>query len=527
MRRLATEYVHNFPAVAPFFAGDPTGRTAWAETLARLSRRARPRTELAGVLDAQQRGRQAPEPAREAARALSLSGTVAIVTGQQAGLFGGPLFTWLKAITAIKLAAQVSAEHGVRCVPVFWVDAEDHDWDEVRSCTVFDTASTPRTIALPSRQDGRATPVESVSLDRSIEDALDALEQALPATEFRPPVLAALRDCYAVGVGMAEAFARWLEHVLGHRGLVVFDAADPTAKPLVADLFRREVSSLGGTARLAARAGADLVARGYHAQVHATGDALSLFQLTDGRLPIRVVDGGLMVGEHPVTSAELERQIADRPSDFGPNVLLRPLVQDTLFPTACYVAGPNELAYLGQLRGAYEHFDIPMPLIYPRASVTVLDAAAMRFLRKYGVALESLQPRDEAALNTLLATQIPQAVETRFEAASAALASTMAAVIEAIPAVDPTLEQTARSTLGRMQHDLEGLHGKMIQAVKRRDETLRRQFARTQALVFPEGTPQERLIGGVSFLNQYGWVLVDRLIEQVSLDLGHHWVITL
>jgi bacillithiol synthase len=202
-------------------------------------------------------------------------------------------------------------------------------------------------------------------------------------------------------------------------------------------------------------------------------------------------------------------------------------VQDTLFPTICYVAGPNELAYLGQLRGVYSHFGVPMPLMYPRATATILDAAALRFVNKYNVPLEALQARDEAALNELLKFQIPPVVDESFNKATEAIESEMTRLVQAVPTLDPTLEGAARSTLGRMQHDLETLHGKMIQAAKRRDETLRRQFIHARALAFPNGQPQERTIGFVSFLNQYGPALVERLDDELPLDLGRHWIVTI
>jgi uncharacterized protein YllA (UPF0747 family) len=235
----------------------------------------------------------------------------------------------------------------------------------------------------------------------------------------------------------------------------------------------------------------------------------------------------LVAGDKRYEIDALQREASDRPAGFSPGVLLRPVVQDTLFPTVCYVAGPNELAYLGQLRGVYEHFGVPMPLMYPRATATLLDSAASRFLTKYQVPLEALQPQDEGALNTLLETQIPPAIDESFVQSSKTIEAQMMKLIRAIPALDPTLEGAAKSTLGRMRHDLQTLHGKMIQAAKRRDDTLRRQFIHARALAFPRGHAQERTIGFVSFLNQYGPALVDRLNEELPLDLGHHWVITI
>jgi bacillithiol biosynthesis cysteine-adding enzyme BshC len=495
--------------------------------IARTQAYDRRRQDIASIIGAQQQRRGAPPRAIEAGQKLADPPTVAILTGQQAGLFGGPLFTLLKALTALKLAEQVSRDHHVPAVAIFWIDAEDHDWDEVRACTVFDQELMPRTVTLPALAMAEPAPVAAVRLDESITGVLDEVERALAPTEFRPGLMGDLRDAYTPGVGMADAFGRWLERVLGNRGLIVYDASDAASKPLVGGVFARELSMPGQTAKLAALAGSDLVARGYHSQVHAGDQSLSLFHLDGGRRAIRQEDGRFLVGDDSYAPAALVQQAREHPFGFSPNVLLRPIVQDTIFPTICYVAGPSELAYLGQLRGVYEHFGVPMPLMYPRATATLLDSGALRFLTRYKLPLEALQPQDEAALNELLKAQIPAAVEESFAAAAQAIGLRMERVVQAMPALDPTLEGAAKSTLGRMQHDLQTLHAKIIQAAKRRDETLRRQYIRTRALAFPSGHAQERTIGFVSFLNQYGPALAERLHEELPLDLGRHWIVAI
>jgi bacillithiol synthase len=527
IRRLAADYAYDFHAVAPFFSGDPADRAAWAAAITRTQSHERQHREIAAVIGAQQQRRQAPPRAVEAGVRLADPRTVAILTGQQAGLFGGPMFTLLKALTALKLAAQVARDHDVPTVAIFWIDAEDHDWDEVRSCSFFDSDLAVRTVALPSLAGAEASPVATVRLDESIAGVLDELERLLPLSEFRDALVAGLRRAYTPGTGMADAFGRWLEEILGDRGLIVYDSSDAASKPLARDVFTRELSMPGQTAKLAALAGSDLVAHGYHSQVHSQDDGgLALFRLDGGRRAIRQQDGHFVVGDQSFGASALVQQAAEQPAGFSPNVLLRPVVQDTLFPTICYVAGPNELAYLGQLRGVYEHFGVPMPLMYPRASATLLDSAALRFLTRYKLPLEALQAQDEAALNELLKTQIPPAVEESFVEAARAIEAGMTRLIQGMPALDPTLEGAARSTLGRMQHDLQTLHGKMIQAAKRRDETLRRQFIRARALAFPNGHAQERTVGFISFLNEYGPALVERLDEALPLDMGRHWVVT-
>lgn len=527
IRRLAADYAYNFSSLASFFSGDPSDRSAWAHAIRCAQANTPRRAELASVLANQQERRGAPARAREAARQLADPRAVALVTGQQAGLFGGPLFTLLKALTALKLADKVSREHSVPTVAVFWIDAEDHDWNEVRSCTVFDETLATRSISLPARPaSSDPAPVASIQLDGSISKALEELESVLPPTEFRAGLLADLRDAYAPGTGMAEAFARWLERVLGPRGLVVYDSSDAAAKPLASEVFVRELTSPGDTARQAAAAGAELVARGYHSQVQQSDDAVALFHLDGGRRLIRRQGDRFVVGDETFAPSALIQEAKTAPATFSPNVLLRPIVQDTLFPTICYVAGPNELAYLGQLRQIYERFGVPMPLMYPRASATLVDSGALRFLQKYKLPLEALQPQDESSLNQLLETQIPTSVEDSFSGVSHAIETSMARLVQTIPALDPTLQGAAQSTLGRMQHDLATLHNKIIQAAKRRDETLRRQYMRARTLAFPQGHAQERTISFISFLNQYGPALIDRLDTELSLDPGHHWIVS-
>ncbi len=527
IRRLAADYAFSFGNVAPFYAGDPATPGAWAETIDRSRGFKRQAAEIARVIAAQQARRGAPAAARESAARLADQATRVIITGQQAGLFGGPLFTLLKAITTMKLAVQVTKDHRVPVVPVFWIDAEDHDWPEVSGCTVLDGEFAPSTVRLADLAGAGTQPVARLELTDAIGSALDQLDHALPDSEFRPDLMAALRAAYQPGRGMAMAFGAFLEHVLGPHGLVVYDSSDAATKPLARDVFVREVSEPGNTARIAGRAGEALVARGYHAQATLADGSVSVFHLNAQRAPIRVDGDNANVGETTISLAQLVDEATQHPERFSPNVLLRPLVQDTVFPTICYVAGPNELAYLGQLKEVYGHFGIPMPLMYQRGTATLADSATIRFLTKYDLPLTALRAQDESALNQLLESQLPPTVEQALTAVSSVIDERMGAVATAVPQIDPTLEGAVKSTLGKLQHEVHALHNKVIQAAKRRDDTLRRQFQRAQALTFPQGHPQEREVGFVWFLNRYGPALVDRLMDELPLAMGHHHVLTI
>jgi bacillithiol biosynthesis cysteine-adding enzyme BshC len=526
IRRLAGDYAYAYDALASFYEGNPTRPESWASAIARAHARAYDRAAIADVIAGQQQRRGAPPEARAALDRLRENGSVAVVTGQQAGAFGGPLYTLLKAVTALRLAAQVRQEHQIPAVAVFWIDSEDHDWNEVASCTVFDADVQARTVRLPEPVGAGSTPVGWLPLDEGVAGSLDELAAALPPTEFTASLMTRLRMSYKPGTTTSDAFGRLLEFVLGEFGLVVYDAADPGAKPPVREVFAREVQFAGRTAELALDAGQALTRRGYHAQVSAHTDGLSLFSLAGGRHPIRFADGVFRAGDREWSQAGLLAEVRATPAAFSPNVLLRPIVQDTLFPTIAYVAGPNELAYLGQLKPVYAHFGVPMPLMVPRVSATLLDSAGVRFLAKHEVALESLQAQDESVLNRLLEAALPGGVDEAYQAAVVALDGPMQALVRAVPAIDPTLEGAARSVAGKISHELQGLHTKIIHAAKRRDDTLRRQFNRTRCQAFPDGHAQERSIGFVSFLNRYGQGLVDHLVRELPLDPGAHWIVT-
>jgi len=526
IKPLVVDYAFDHARVAAFFAGDPRDPRAWREAIARTRSHTRERNGIAEVIAAQQQRRGAPAEAFAAAARLRNPDTVAVVTGQQAGLFGGPLFTLLKALTAVQLAERLKTEHGVPAVAVFWIDAEDHDWDEVKSCGVLDASLARHAVTAGDPQGAHVEPVARLQLDATIDAAIHELTAALPQTEFTESLIASIRAAYVPGAGMVDAFGRWMEWVLGTRGLVVFDSSDAAAKPFAAPLFVREIERAGRTARLAVEAGAALEARGYTAQVTPQPETVALFHLNGGRQPVRIQGDAFQVGESIVARDALLERVRQTPAEFSPNVLLRPVVQDTLFPTVCYVAGPNELAYLGQLRGVYDTFGVPMPLMYQRATATLLDSNAVRFLLRHDLSVEQLQAQDESLLNQLLAAQLPPDVDAAMQDVNRLLQDRMEQLAGSVAQIDATLEGAARSASGRMQDDLKKLNAKIIQAAKRKDETLRRQFHHAQAQAFPGGEPQERSVGFVSFLNKTGPAFVHRLLEELTTDMGIHWVIT-
>ena len=283
-------------------------------------------------------------------------------------------------------------------------------------------------------------------------------------------------------------------------------------------MFAREIAHPGEAARLAAETGAALTARGYHAQVAPQPGSLSLFHMNAGRATIKITPDGFQVGNETQSRPALERAQSN-PAEFSPNVLLRPIVQDTLFPTVCYVAGPSELAYLGQLRRVSRAFDVPMPLIQQRATATIVDSNAMRFLSKHDVPLEALRAQDEAALNELLSRSSPRPSRSRYRSRATRSNSAWTRWREG-PA--------HRRHVGRRDAiDVVTDAGRFKEA-SREDRPGREAQGRHASTAVPSrprsGLPRRTSAGARdrvrTFLNNPGPALVDRLLEALPPEMG-------
>ena len=530
--RLVCDYCHDFERLRPFFEGSPLDSDAWRRAIE--TRQANPvnHPQVKAAVIEQLTSRGAPDAALAAAENFSNPASVAIVAGQQAGLFGGPLFTLLKGLTAIAVAREVSVKYEVPAVPVFWVHAEDHDLEEISNCSVLTSDFEFKTITLP-HDSSSSQPASAVRLNDSIVSTLNRLRELLPNTEFSNSVFSQLSNAYKPGRGIVEAFALWMDTLLGPHGLVVFDASDTAVKSIARPLFQQELNTVGETARLATESGSHLIAKGYHAQVTPAQNSTGLFYLSDSRQAIRLTadertpERAFEIDGEILSLQQLNVQLANDPDAFSPNVLLRPIVQDKIFPTIATIAGPSELAYLGQLRQVYNHFDVPMPIIYPRASATIVDQGTLRFMKRYDVRFEMLQAQDDGVLNRLLSNLLPDEVTKAIEETKQAMTDHLAAVSAGVGKVDPTLVGAVETTKERMDRDLKKLGSKIIQAAKRRDETVQRQFRRSRSQTFPNGDPQERAVNCIYFLNRYGLQMVDHVIEQLPLKIGQHGLITL
>nr|WP_217445918.1 bacillithiol biosynthesis cysteine-adding enzyme BshC [Myxococcus sp. CA040A] len=465
-----------------------------------------------------QNARLAPSPARERhLEELARPGTIAVVTGQQMGLFLGPLFTLYKAAAAITAARALREETGRPCVPVFWLQTEDHDLPEVDHCFVASPRGSAKRVALdvPEAAASRA-PVAHRKLGAGVTQALDALRGELGGEPQASEHLELLARAYQPDATLAEAFTQVLAVLFADEGLVFIDPRDARLAPFAAPIHRLAIQDAAAISTALSRRMEALTQAGFSEQVHIRPGSPLGFYSPDGiegaryRLDPAGADTWSLVG-HPrgatVTTGELLDWLEREPLRFTTSALLRPLLQDTWLPTAAYVGGPGEVSYFAQLSPLYEHAGLPMPLVVPRARFRVLDDRARRLLHKLGLTPDEVgEPRD--ALLTRLATR--DAAEPYEPAGTlearlfGAFASELDRLGESMLKLDPQLLDALKRTRGTVRAAVSRLAARYGRALALRDEVTTERVDRLRAMLVPDGAPQERIHGMAYYACRFG-----------------------
>ncbi len=518
--KLFRGYCEEDPAVWEYF---PAG-TGFADAERNALRNATASSADRGLLESalldQNRSWGCDEATLQNIRSLGKPGSVCAVTGQQLGLFVSPLYTVFKAITAIQLAAKW-VKDGYDAVPVFWLADEDHDFPEVAT-TNIPTGDVLARVGFPS--DNHRIPVGRRVLDDRVSMVEEALADALPAVSFRERVLSVVHDTYQPGVSHRDAFASLLLRLLPGSGLVLVSSDDARMKRAVASVFQKEVVDTTLHEALVART--DKLAEAFHAQVKPRDT--NLFYLGTGdRLAINRSDSVFSDGLNSWTAESLSAEIEAHPERFSPNVVLRPVMQDTLLPTAAYVAGPGELAYFAQLAPAYARQGVAMPMIYPRASATLLDGSTERLMDKRGLTLADLRGVSGEYFSDTVRRDMSPRVHEDFSAARRDVEEIVDRIKAVATEVESTLARSSEATRARMLREIDRLLEKTERAERRHRDELRRRLMHVETITFPAGIPQERSVSPLYFLARYGTGLYTRLLEVLSLDTRSHQVVRL
>ena len=525
------------PAALAFYRWsphDPAGRSEAARVAAEAATARGTRDAVADVLAEQNRTWGATDAVLDLVETLRQPDAVVVVTGQQLGLFAGPLFTIWKARSAVRLAARLAAETGRPVVPVFWLADEDHDFAEIQRAT-FAVGEEVRHVTYDDGRPSEAArgPVGRMVLEEAATHAaLHQLADALPAGPQRDEALRLAQDAYVPGRTMRDAFAALFRALVPD--IVLMSADDARLKRLATPLFAREATAWPDTlARLDERSEA-LAAAGFHIQVAPT--PVNLFVMSDdARTPLDPVEGGGFVRrglEEELSTEDLLARIYADPASISPNVVLRPLLQDTLLPTAAYVAGPGEAAYFAQLGPVYEAFEVPMPVIEPRLSLTLVEPGVAKVLDRYDLSVPDLgagavdaQQRLHALWRRLALDATDLDLDATFAAATSAALAAVDALEPVVEEVDGSMTSAVAAARRKVEKALASLATKTVRVEKRHHGDVRARLARAQAALWPEGALQERSLGPLGVVTQHGVHALTDLADAVPLDATLHHIV--
>jgi len=452
-------------------------------------------------------------PAGPSLEKLAQPGTVAVVTGQQVGLFSGPAYTIYKALHAAKLAEWLS-QNGIPAVPVFWLATEDHDFAEVNHVWVFDPEYRPRKLEM--RRSASSQPVGGVTL---IAPPVTELRATLRGLPFAEEVADAVEDAYRGGSTMGKSFGELVRGLLARHDILQVDPLLPAFRELAAPALRKAVEAAPELSAQVLQRNRDLADAGYHAQVHVEEQTSFFFLLeNDKRLTLRRNGSEYGFNGRRFTTEEL----MGKASALSPNALLRPVVQDSMIPTVAYIGGPAEVAYLAQSEPMYRILLGRMPVAVPRSGFTILDERSAKHMDRYGLTLPDFFHGEDALRERVAAKLVPPALAGRTEETVKAVDAAVEQLRRELLAFDPTLAKALERSSMKVHHQFAKIAGKVGREAMRRDERAAHDASSLYGLICPERHLQERLYSFLPLLAKHGFDLTDYVYDSVELDCPDH-----
>jgi bacillithiol synthase len=519
--KLFVRLIDDYSSVKQFYP-HPPNMDAVKRVASSLEYPAERRREVAGILREQNAAFGAGAAAMSNFEKLE-HGAVAVVSGQQVGLFGGPAYAVYKALTAIRLAEELS-EAGIPAVPIFWMATEDHDLDEVRHVTWFDSGKLTR-FELPADSAG-GRPVGQVRLGTPIEESVKKAVGLLsgPASET---ISQALEQSYTAGETYGSAFGKLFARLFAEQGLILLDPLDARLHRIAAPLYKKAIEDRDELNEKLLQRGAELERAGYDAQVKVTAKSTLLFTIRDGvRQPVVASNSHFKSGDATWTRDEALRLVDASPETFSANALFRPVVQDYLLPTAAYLGGPAEIAYFAQSSVIYERLLGRMPVILPRAGFTILDAKAEKLLQKYGLCIENLWAGPQELRRKLESVSVPPTLSENFDRDTAQVESTLAELGAQIEKLDPTLGGAVTTARNKIAFQLEKLRRKTGRALDQKTGLLSEHERFLENLLYPNKSLQSRELCFLPFLARWGMEGLSELQKLSGSDtLGEHRIV--
>jgi len=511
--RLFDDFLHHFERVKQFYPHPPLSQDWWLEEITKIQYPAERRRAVAAVLERQNREFGAGEKTLSNIERLR-QGAAAVVTGQQVGLFGGPTFCILKALTAVIMAEKAGA------VPMFWLATEDHDLEEINTVNFAAGDHLQKfTVNVPHRE---GAPVGSIAFT----DEITAATQQVEALFGKSEISELLAACYSKGETFGTAFAKFYTKVFSEMGVVFLNPLDQELHRIAHPVLRAALEESEEINQALVARNQELEAAGYHAQVKVTPSHTLCFYFEDGaRTPIRHQDGEFFIGERKLAAAALLKETEQCPEQFSANVLLRPLMQDYLLPTLCYIGGPAEAAYFAQIEVVYRKLAGRVTPIIPRIFATLIEPRTAKLLDRYQLSLTDFFTTPEKARELVAGRALPDSILVSFDLAAEHVEKALAVIQGPLEKLDRTLIDAADNAGSKMRYQLQGIRDKAARAEARKNTEVLRHADELITALYPNKDLQEREVGAAYFLLKYGQSVLKQIKTAVRIGCGEHQVI--
>jgi bacillithiol synthase len=527
--RLFLDFQADAATVAKFYLEKQTPAADYAQKV--LENYKTDRRALADILEETNRSFGAGSKTFENINLLREKDTVAVVTGQQAGLFSGALYTIYKALSAIRFAEDLRKQN-IKAVPVFWIAEEDHDFDEVKK--TFTIEKDGKLFELENTPAGyiENQPVGLVRLDATIEKTIETLLQALPRTEFTGKLQKFLDESYRAGETYATGFARFIAAIFAEKGLIIFSPLNEKLKKLSAPIYAETIEKSAEIRGALLSRTKELEAENYHAQVLVEEDFFPFFLIDENgkRAALKKTKENSFRAKDTkkeFSLAELIEIAENSPNSLSPNALARPVVQDYLLPTVCYFGGAAEIAYFAQNSEIYRILNRPVTPIRHRASLTVVEAKHARTLERYNLKFTDLFAGEEKIFSEIVEKFLADGTAREFAEVEEIINTQLNRLDRKLLESEPTLSPNLATRRRKIMYHIGALRKKFYRAEIFKDETARRRIETLFTALLPHKALQERTLNATYFLNLYGANFIEWLFEAVDTDEKEHQVLYL
>ncbi|OLN33465.1 bacillithiol biosynthesis cysteine-adding enzyme BshC [Desulfosporosinus metallidurans] len=514
-----------FEQVALFFpSGNPKIQENFERRAEYLDTRDYSRESLADTLRTYHTHLGASALTQQMIEELRKKETLVVITGQQAGILTGPLYTLYKAMTTIRLAQEQREKLGRPVVPVFWIASEDHDWLEIQTTYILDSEGKPAACRLTGDGGGESVGNQPVPAWETIETQL---MEAMPDSEFRLSVLKQCKRFVEQAENLTQWFALTLQWLVQKWGLIFFDPMLPEFKRLAAPMYEQILKMNVDVRDALTERTKEWVDLGFEPQIQPTGGEVNLFlSVPERRAIMRNEQTFYLRGQEKQWDLDtVNSLLAQSPERFSPNVVTRPVVQEYLFPTLAYVPGPGELNYWAQLGKVFTTFGFVMPILYPRLSAVVLTASWQKSLNKEALTLEDVYGGLAKQRDRCVRERDNLDIDDRLEHLRAQIEKGYAELAP-LEEIHVNVHEWLIRNEEKVNSQLDYLRRKLWQAQRKR---CRAELIRLQQLedgITPNHSRQERVLSPLSFVVRYGLSFVDQVAEiPLTGDFTEHQIL--